>query len=456
MIQKWLQKIGIVFTFSILICALVFISNTFADNQITLITCDEDGNTGLPDTSFAKASITISDLDSSGNFTYYGIDVGTFEVLVSNISNSINTKRVPTNNLSFQITDFGDLLKYEEGKIYVLGYRVLYQPIGDNGLNIVESNWKMVTDSYFKVVIRDPFITCDSTGRVGSDDESFVQANITVGDLDNLGNYAYYGADIGVFKAPSSGNVSDIVNTMRDITNNLSFHITDFGNLSDYQDDQVYVLGYRVLYQPIGDNGLNIIESSWRMVPNSYFRLLPKDLQHLQSINYYYQGQIKTVEVKSPNESGLQGDELNAFDSSNIFIDSDLLTYKVKFSLADLSKLQNINVNLLMNNFNDSDIELVLSSAQINGKSINLTNSKLSPDNYSLGLSISDLNQGDNYLIYKARLNVKNYSNNFVNITNNVTIFGTNNDGTSIQIGTPFSSNCDVTTKINKSKIIYF
>ena len=580
MFQKCLQRMGIVFTVSILVCALFFVSNTFANSQVTLVTCDEYGNTGLSDSSFAKATITISDLDSSGNYNYYGADVGTFEIPVNNTASHIYTTRVPTNNLSFQITDFGDLSKYQDSKIYVLGYRVLYQSIGDSSGNIIESSWKVDSNSYFKAITNNhPFITCDSAGNIDSNDKSFAIANITVADLDTSGNYTHYGTDIGVFKAPLAGNVSDVVNTTRNITNNLSFQITDFGTLSNYldnqvyvlgyrvlyqpisddglniveslwkmdtnsyfrlypqiadefvtceqlgyvrttdkiftqaniivteldtsgnyihygtdigvfkaplagnvsdimnvtrnitdnlsfeindfgtlsnyQDNQVYVLGYRVLYQPISDDGLNIVESTWEMVPNSYFRLMPKDLQHFQSINYNYRGQLKTVEVKEPDNSDLQGDELEVFNLWNTFIDGDLLTYKVKFNLVNLSELQNIDVNLSMNNLNIPDVELVVSNAEINGKTFDLTNSKQSPNIYSLRLLISDLKQGDNYLVYKARLKLKKFSNNFATITNNATVFGMTNDGSLIQIGIPFSLNCDVITKIYKGEVVY-
>lgn len=136
----------IFFTF---LAYLLFASSAFAEGS-EFTTCNENGvSTG---TVFSKATINVSNVDMSGNYLYFGIDAGIFKKTES-VGDwlIIYQQRVPTNSLKVQITDFGDLSKFENGQVYTLGYRVLYTMLDSEDETLIETDWKRIEGSYFKL-----------------------------------------------------------------------------------------------------------------------------------------------------------------------------------------------------------------------------------------------------------------------------------------------------------------
>lgn len=130
----------------------------FAASNQTFVPCNIDAvKTGE---SFTKATISITSLDTSGNFIYMGIDAGIFEKPSNYDSgnpqnaewNMIYMQRVYTNNLNVDITDFGDMSAYKKDKVYTTGYRIIYRPSGPQTNPIVETEWRKVDSGYFKLV----------------------------------------------------------------------------------------------------------------------------------------------------------------------------------------------------------------------------------------------------------------------------------------------------------------
>ena len=179
------------------------------------ITCDIDGTE--KETVFTKATVTVSGIDTSGIYIYYGIDVGVFKKPDDYKQNKDEweetaiKKRIETNSLQVEIEDLGSMSDYEYDKVYSLAYRVLYRPVGSQENQIIETEWKKVKiDSnndilYYKVVSaetipNDKFITCDIKGKETG--TVFTKSTIDVSQIDTSGNYTYYGVDVAVFKKP--------------------------------------------------------------------------------------------------------------------------------------------------------------------------------------------------------------------------------------------------------------
>jgi hypothetical protein len=55
-----------------------------------------------------------------------------------------------TNNTVIEVTDFGDMTKYEYDSIYALGYRVLYKSTSGDQM-IKGTDWTSINGSFFKV-----------------------------------------------------------------------------------------------------------------------------------------------------------------------------------------------------------------------------------------------------------------------------------------------------------------
>ena len=150
---------------TILFCAL-FAINTFAANAVTgdtLITCNIDGTLTDKGTTINSATITVSNIDTSGNYIYSGILLGVFKKGVSDWSLVPElSQSILTNSTVVQLTSFGDIIKYEYSSIYALGYRILYEPIGSNQL-IEGTDWIPINDNFFKVMSGAPSATITGT-----------------------------------------------------------------------------------------------------------------------------------------------------------------------------------------------------------------------------------------------------------------------------------------------------
>lgn len=139
--------------FLVLLFCTLFSINIYAENAKSgdiFVTSDQKGTPS--GTVFTNATINVSNLDTSNNFRYYGVDVGVFKKPESGTNwSTIFVKRITTNSLSIKVTDFGDKTAYEYEGIYALGYRVLYQAIGSEADSIIEAGWQMVPQSHFVV-----------------------------------------------------------------------------------------------------------------------------------------------------------------------------------------------------------------------------------------------------------------------------------------------------------------
>ena len=92
---------------------------------------------------------------------------------------------------------------------------------------------------------------------------------MSVSELDKSGNYIYNGLDVGIFKEPQG----DTVLIKRIVTTDTTkLIIGNMGADINYQENQKYVLGYRVLYKPVGTYANPTIETLWKKVENSTFR----------------------------------------------------------------------------------------------------------------------------------------------------------------------------------------
>lgn len=142
--KRFLQTILFTSVLSIILSVNIYAANA------EFITCDENGaSTG---TLFSKATITVSDIDMSGNYIYHGVDVAVFKKPTSGSEwATAFQKRIPTNSLKIQITDFGDESKYNDSEIYALAYRVLYTMIDSEEGSIIETEWKRIEGSYFRI-----------------------------------------------------------------------------------------------------------------------------------------------------------------------------------------------------------------------------------------------------------------------------------------------------------------
>ncbi len=137
------------------------------------VTCDIDGlETGR---TFSNAEVTITDLDIPDGWTYYGVDIGIFskpEDYDTNPSAEWNTlfqKTIQTNSTIIEITDFGDITQYDFTKVYSIGYRVLYQPLGAESSLPAEGPWRKaptLPGGYFKPYKQMEGITFNPMGGI--------------------------------------------------------------------------------------------------------------------------------------------------------------------------------------------------------------------------------------------------------------------------------------------------
>ena len=280
-----MDKLLKIIAFIIMLIAIILPEPSYAaEAGDKFITCDIDGTE--KETVFTKAEITVSGIDVSGKYIYYGIDVAVFKKPDDYKQNKDEweetaiRKRIETNSLQVELEDLGSMSDYEYDKVYSLAYRVLYRPVGSQENSIFETEWKKVkinSDNdilYYKVVLAetipdDKFVTCNimekETGTI------FTKATVTVTGIDTSGKYIYYGIDVGVFKKPDDYKQNldeweEIGVKKRIETNSLQVELEDLGSMSDYEYDKVYSLAYRVLYRPVGSQENPVIETEWKKV----------------------------------------------------------------------------------------------------------------------------------------------------------------------------------------------
>ena len=261
---------------AVILCFQIYLPVHAANSAAgdSFVTCDENGSGVV--SGFEDATITISNLDTSGNFIYKGVDVGIFKKPASGTDwDTVFVKRIMTDSLKIKITDLGDMSQYESGQVYALGYKVLYQTLGSDENPIVADQWQKVDGSYFKIkpgsipVVSKvyDFVTSDGTSTI------FTNATITISNLDTSGNFVYKGVDVGIFQKPASGTVWDTVFVKRIMTDSLKIKITDLGDISQYEEGQKYALGYKVLYQTTGLSQNPIVTAQWEKVSNGEFEI---------------------------------------------------------------------------------------------------------------------------------------------------------------------------------------
>ena len=144
-----MKYINLSVMFTMLIISLLSVS-VQSKSLTEFILCDGNGKeTGK---TFTQVTITVPQVDSSGNYNYKGIEVAVFEKPVSVTKNTIiYNKRILTSSLNIQINDFGSADTYKQDKIYKLGYRCLYTQITLEDSPIIETDWNMIENNYFKI-----------------------------------------------------------------------------------------------------------------------------------------------------------------------------------------------------------------------------------------------------------------------------------------------------------------
>ena len=135
---------------------------------IQFIPCSLEGvpTTGAAQFSTASISLKDNDIDKSGNYIYYGVDLGIFQKPNSGSDwKTIAVQRALSPSLDFKISDFGSISKYDTSSVYSTGYRIVYQVAGSQSNPIIETDWKQVKQ-YFRFTSTPPIITCDDPGSL--------------------------------------------------------------------------------------------------------------------------------------------------------------------------------------------------------------------------------------------------------------------------------------------------
>ncbi len=306
------------FRISIIILLILLFSTVGVSNAQTASTrdlfqfCDVDGNnTGeifLPtDTSPVSIELDPASIDTSGNYVYFGVDIGIFErpvpppnaVNPDDLWNTVTVERIPTNSTAVDIVSFGPMSNFSYDQVYSLSYRILYKSILSDDTSIYVSDWYKVKDKndtgeiYFKVkpyAQEDIFQKCDINGENPGNlfmpsDTSPVSIELDPASIDTSGSYVYFGVDIGIFERPvpppDAVNPDDLWNTVtveRIPTNSTAVDIVSFGPMSNFNYDQVYSLSYRILYKSVLSDDTSIYTSDWYKVKDAngtsdfYFR----------------------------------------------------------------------------------------------------------------------------------------------------------------------------------------
>ena len=173
-----------IFLVSVLIILLVpkSIYAEYASATDYMIWCEEDGTIVAPRTPVTSADLVIdpNKLDNSGNYYYWGVDIGIFR-LTSDWQNCETVKDISTGEylikrveadgaLTIHMEDLGCVTNYEKGidsngkkYIYAIGYRIIYLPVGAEPNPVIEGEWqlgKQIDDTVlaFKVKEDEPYI----------------------------------------------------------------------------------------------------------------------------------------------------------------------------------------------------------------------------------------------------------------------------------------------------------
>lgn len=119
------------------------------------VTCNIDGV--VTKNKLSKINFTVNGVQNTDKYAYVGIDIGIFKRPSDYNTNplgaewqAVNLQRVFSNSLNFDVNDFGDYSKYEQGQVYTMAYRVLYLQASEQQNIITESQWRRVDDSSSK------------------------------------------------------------------------------------------------------------------------------------------------------------------------------------------------------------------------------------------------------------------------------------------------------------------
>ena len=349
-----MKNIRVVIYLLLFLCAMFPVS-VFA----TLTTCEEDGTTSAASATFTDATITIpeANLDSSGDYIYYGIDVGVFEKSGTDGTLVGNPLEIPTEDLVVTVTGLDAAITYDSAKIYALGYRILYTSANGSG-GIIPADWSLVPDSYYKVdvpaiepaIVPIELTTCDITGKPLQIITDAV-INIPASGLDSTGNYIYYAVDVCVFEKSDDGTIGAMLGNPLEIpTNSLQVTVQGLDGAVTYDPATIYALGYRILYTPVnGEDSTAIISSDWSMVPNSYFKvskpIITDFTDRVTAANNWIDGEV--AQGKYTEE---HGQELNKY-----FPDSEVVC---KFVIDPKGKtVDNYDITLDVNSDNTAGID---------------------------------------------------------------------------------------------------
>lgn len=415
------------------------------------ITCAEDGTIRPTDIVFSGGKIDVSSsIDTSGNYIFYGIDLGIFKK-PDNLSDpwpsAFEVQRIETGEKLINIENFGVTSKYEQDKIYTVGYRILYLPYdASTNSTIIEGSWVKSVNSYYRLIPQHyTFTTCDQYGTISDDDVTFKTADIKLNNLDSSGNYVFYGIDAGVFQKPAKdidvsnapnngpwGKVSSTKVARSTLSATPEVKVVSFGDPNKYALYEVYTIGYKTLYYPTAvddgsvvyaDNGT--LDKDWKKVKRTdntkdgYFTVIPNfidGMNHDQYISYFYNNSTKDIYVADPDNPGItNAKEKTAYDGYKIAINGDILTYRLTFNVNHANLVDNFNLLL---NFNQNTTEVPtisgitfdLLSATYDGTNIDISSSQVGSrgsNKYSLPI-MNGSTFGQHTLIYTCKINIKN------------------------------------------------
>jgi hypothetical protein len=213
------------------------------------------------------------------------------------------------------------------------------------------------------------YVACDADGNPAT--TKFSKAEVDLKDVDKIDNFTYSGADVAIFKRPTSGDDYEMINVTRIFTNSPMLSIQDFGDNSKFDEISTYCIGYKPIYRPAGVNDFStLIEDKWNMLEDSYFKALPpvqfdvsqftdrvtginKSYTDEQAarLNYYFPKSevVSMFEIKPQHSS--QTEKYHIVFNSNVE-NSELQTYDLKLAAVQIgvnkkliSLASNVEVN---------------------------------------------------------------------------------------------------------------
>lgn len=127
----------------------------------------------------------------------------------------------------------------------------------------------------------DGHISCNLDGSTTDKGVPFSKANLNVTGIDTSGNYIYKGIMFGVFKKGETEWTLLLSNSI--LTDSASIEVTDFGNITTYEYNTVYSMGYKILYESIDGTG-PIVSTDWNIIDGSYFKVVTIVLPTLDTV----------------------------------------------------------------------------------------------------------------------------------------------------------------------------